>query len=91
MIAYFELVGFIAGMFTTFAFLPQIFKVLKTKSTADFSSGWLGMTLTGLSLWLIYGLFINSEPIIIFNFLSIIFVIIIIFFKISFNSIAVKN
>ena len=87
----FELIGFIAGIFTTFAFLPQIARVLKTKSTADFSSGWLFMTLTGLSLWLCYGFFINSQPVILFNFLSIIFVIIIIFYKISFNSMPVKT
>ena len=91
MFAYYELIGFIAGTFTTLAFVPQILKVLKTKSTADFSSGWLLMTVTGLFLWLCYGLIIQSQPVVLFNFLSIIFVVVIIFYKISFNHIPVKQ
>ena len=85
MTANYELIGFIAGVFTTFAFLPLVYKVLKTKSTADFSNGWLAMSLTGLFLWAFYGLVIQSLPVILFNFLSLSFVIIIVYYKLSLN------
>ena len=83
MFQYYEVLGFIAGTCTTFALLPQIVKVLRTRSTDDFSLGWLLMTLTGVILWIIYGLFINSQPVVLFNILSTIFISIIILFKIS--------
>lgn len=85
MLGIYEIVGFIAGSFTTLAFVPQIIKVLKTKKTEDFSSLWLLMTLTGLSLWFVYGLAIQSQPVVLFNLLSIIFVTVIIFYKYSFQ------
>lgn len=80
-----------AGICTTFAFIPQIVKVLKTKSTTDFSAGWLALTFTGLSLWLIYGLTIQSEPIVIFNFLTILFLLVIIFYKVTDKTLPINH
>ena len=85
MFGIYEIIGFIAGCFTTLAFVPQIIKVLKSKKTEDFSNLWLLMTLTGLILWLFYGLAISSAPVVLFNFLSILFVIVIIFFKYTYS------
>jgi len=85
MTANYELIGIIAGVLTTCAFLPLVFKVLKTKNTADFSNGWLTMSLAGLFLWAFYGLVIQSLPVILFNFLSLSFVVIIVYYKLSLN------
>lgn len=90
MTANFELIGFIAGLLTTFAFLPLVIKVLKTKSTAEFSNGWLAMSLAGLFLWAFYGLVIQSLPVIFFNFVSLIFVVIIVSYKLSLNKLPNK-
>lgn len=85
MTANYELIGFIAGVFTTFAFLPLVIKVFRTKSTSEFSNGWLAMSLAGLFLWAFYGLVIQSLPVILFNFLSLSFVVIIVYYKLSLN------
>ena len=85
MTANYELIGFIAGVLTTCAFLPLVFKVLKTKSTSDFSDGWLTLSFVGLLLWGFYGIVIGSGPVIFFNFLSLSFVIIILYYKLSIN------
>src|SRR6185437_9409554 len=65
--------GLLAGMLTTIAFLPQVIRTWKSKSTKDLSLAMLGTFTTGVFCWLIYGLMIDSLPIILAN--SITFVL----------------
>ena len=44
------LLGFVAGTLTTLAFLPQVIKTWRTKSSNDLSVGTLGMISTGVLL-----------------------------------------
>ncbi|OHD12494.1 MAG: hypothetical protein A2086_10475 [Spirochaetes bacterium GWD1_27_9] len=62
-----EIVGIIAGCLTTTAFLPQLIKILKDKSAKDVSLLMYIIFCSGIILWLIYGILINSFPIILFN------------------------
>ena len=62
-----ELIGFIAAVCTTFAFLPQVIKVWKTKQTKDLSLRMYTVMFIGICLWFVYGLRINSLSIIIAN------------------------
>lgn len=66
------LIGFMAAVFTTAAFLPQVIKTVKTRHTKDISLGMYIIFITGLILWEIYGLLIYSPPIIIANLLTLI-------------------
>jgi MtN3 and saliva related transmembrane protein len=59
--------GLVAGALTTIAFLPQAMKTWKSKSAEDLSLGMLASFSTGVLLWLIYGMLIDSLPIIIAN------------------------
>jgi MtN3 and saliva related transmembrane protein len=68
-----ELLGFAAAFCTTIAFLPQAIKVFKTKHTKDISFGMFSLLMIGLSMWLVYGLIINSNPIIFANTLTLLF------------------
>lgn len=61
------LIGYVAGAFTTVAFLPQLVRALRTKSTGDLSLPMLAMMASGVSLWSIYGYLIGSLPIVIPN------------------------
>lgn len=63
--------GLIAGAFTTFASLPQIFYVLKTRSMKDISLATLSMFAFGVFLWLCYGIAIHATPVIVWNLLSL--------------------
>jgi MtN3 and saliva related transmembrane protein len=65
------LLGLIAGAFTTFASLPQIVYVLRTRSMKDISPITLGMFAFGVSLWLCYGIVIHAMPVVIWNALSL--------------------
>jgi MtN3 and saliva related transmembrane protein len=59
--------GYIAAACTTISFIPQAIKVFKSKSTKDISLGMFLLMTSGVFFWLVYGLMINSFPIIIAN------------------------
>ena len=70
---YIDLFGFSAAILTTIAFLPQLFKTWQTKSAEDVSLIMLILFMTGLICWIIYGIKINSIPILIANIFTFIF------------------
>ena len=78
-----ELIGFIAAVCTTFAFLPQAIKVWKTKQTKDLSLRMYTVMFIGICLWFVYGLRINSLSIIIANIVTgfLVFTILVYIFK----------
>ncbi|WP_292516981.1 SemiSWEET family sugar transporter [Methanoculleus sp.] len=49
------LLGLIAGTLTTLSFAPQAIRAWRTQSTADLSLSMLLVLLTGVLLWLAYG------------------------------------
>ena len=83
--AYVEFLGFVAGFCTTLAFLPQVIRTYRTKSTKDLSSGMFIILTIGLSLWIVYGISISSLPIIIANTATLLLVFIILIFKLKYG------
>ena len=81
---YIDLFGFLAALLTTIAFLPQLYKTWQTKSADDVSLVMLILFITGLLCWIIYGLKINSIPILVANIITFIFNFSILVFKISY-------
>ena len=82
---YIDLFGFSAAFLTTIAFLPQLYKTWKTKSANDVSLVMLILFITGLICWIIYGLKINSIPILVANIITFVFNFSILILKINFN------
>jgi len=62
-----RIVGYAAGTLTTLAFVPQVIKSWRTRSTGDLSLAMLVTFTTGVFLWLTYGLLLGEPPIIINN------------------------
>lgn len=62
-----EIIGLIAAVCTTFAFIPQVMKVWKTKQTKDLSLRMYSIMFMGILLWLVYGIRIDSLSIILAN------------------------
>jgi MtN3 and saliva related transmembrane protein len=77
------LIGYIAAACTTFAFLPQLIRVIKTHNTKAISLIMYIVFTLGILFWLIYGIFLNDSPIIISNSLTMIFCITILIIKIK--------
>ncbi len=50
-----EILGLVAGVLTTFAFLPQAVRTWRMGSARDFSLSTLLMLVLGVGLWTVYG------------------------------------
>lgn len=62
-----NLIGITAGILTSISMLPQLLKVIKEKNVEDLSLPMIIILITGLSLWVWYGIIKNELPIIISN------------------------
>jgi MtN3 and saliva related transmembrane protein len=61
------LTGMVAAVLTTIAFLPQVIRTWRTRSTSDISLGMFVTYVTGILLWLVYGLMLGDIPLIASN------------------------
>jgi len=80
-----EIIGLLAALCTTVAFLPQVYQTWKTKDVSGLSLPMLALFFVGVSLWLVYGLFINSLSLILANGITVISVVVLVFFKIKYR------
>lgn len=76
-----EIIGLMAAACTTLAFVPQVFKAWKYKSTQDISLTMYLVLLFGLILWLIYGIHHNSLAIILANAITGVLVVLMLILK----------
>ena len=65
-----ELIGSGAAILTMFGFVPQIIKIYKTKSVEDVSLVMLLQFSLGMLLWLLYGLHLEDNILIVANAVS---------------------
>jgi MtN3 and saliva related transmembrane protein len=79
------ILGLAAATITTVSFLPQMFKTWQTKSAKDVSFVTLITFITGIFLWLIYGIYLQSLPIILANAVTLVFNLIILWLKIKYR------
>lgn len=83
MIDTFEIVGLVAAFLTTSAFVPQVYKAWKTKSTESLSLPMYLIFFIGIMLWLIYGFHLNSLAMIVSNIITGILALLLIILKIK--------
>ena len=78
-----ELIGFAAAFLTTIAFIPQVIKVVKTRSVEGLSLTTYLIFIVGVFLWLIHGINLGSISMIAGNSITVILALIIIYFMIK--------
>lgn len=76
-----EWIGILAGALTTCAFLPQVAKTVRSRSTGDLSWMWLIMMTTGVFLWMIYGYFLASPSVFFANVFTLVCLLALVFVK----------
>lgn len=81
----FLIIGLFAAACTTFAFLPQSIKAIKTKHTKDLSLAMLILLELGIITWLAYGIYDEDIPIIMANTVSFIFITVTLVLKIKYG------
>jgi MtN3 and saliva related transmembrane protein len=80
-----DLLGSVAGTLTTISFVPQVWKIWKSRSAEDISFGMFLLFALGVVLWLVYGVMIQAMPIILANGVSLALVLAIIVMKVLFR------
>lgn len=69
--------GFFSAFCTTIAFIPQVYKIWKSKSAKDISFLAFAVFICGVIGWLVYGILNDDLPLIFANFITFILAIMI--------------
>jgi len=65
--------GLAAAFCSTVAFLPQVVKTWKSRSTADISLSMYLVLVLGIVLWLAYGVLLGDTPLMVANGVTLVF------------------
>ncbi|MDP1682003.1 MAG: SemiSWEET transporter [Burkholderiales bacterium] len=80
-----EILGLVAGLFTTIAFVPQVIKTWQSKHAHDISLAMFSFFSCGVALWIVYGLIIGSLPVILANVVTLVLALTILVLKLHFR------
>jgi len=80
-----KLIGGVAAILTMSAFIPQIIKTFRTKSSKDVSLFTLLQLSVGVSLWILYGLHLRDEIIIFANSVTLLTLLTAVFLYYKYN------
>jgi MtN3 and saliva related transmembrane protein len=78
-------IGTIAAVLTTASFVPQVLQTLRTKDVSGISLTMYSAFVVGVGLWLVYGLLLNSWPIVISNGITVSLAICILVMKLRYR------
>ena len=76
-----ETIGYVAGILTTLAFVPQVVMTWRSGSARDLSLVMLTSFATGILLWLIYGVALSAWPIVASNAVTLALTLVLLFLK----------
>lgn len=79
------MIGSVAGLLTTCAFIPQVIKVVKTKETKSISLVMYCVSVTGLCLWIVHGILIKDAAVLLANSFTLLLSSIILLYKIKYR------
>ena len=80
-----SIIGCVAGMLTTIAFVPQVIKTYQTKTAKDLSLSMFLIFFAGVCLWTIYGIIKNDIPIVLTNCATLTLSGALLYFKLTFK------
>ncbi|MES2181353.1 MAG: SemiSWEET transporter [Pseudomonadota bacterium] len=78
-----NLIGYVAAFLTTTAFFPQAYHSWKTRDLSGISLPMYSMFSLGVACWLVYGLMIESWPVIVANSITLILACIVLLLKLT--------
>lgn len=76
------IIGLLAALLTTVAFLPQMLHTLATRDTRGISLRMYVIFVAGVLLWLIYGLLMRDLPLILANGVTLLLAGVILYLKV---------
>ena len=78
-------IGLVAGTLTTLSFVPQLLRTWRLRRASDISGWWLASFISGVTLWLMYGVLLPSLPVIVANAATLALTLPILAMKISYR------
>jgi MtN3 and saliva related transmembrane protein len=80
-----ELLGFIGGALMTLGLIPQVWRLYKLRSAKEISLPFTLLFLVGTACWLTYGIMLRLPPVILWNSISLLLGIAMLFAKIKYG------
>lgn len=80
-----ELIGSFAAVITTLCWVPQIIKIVRHRETASISLVMNVSLVFGVFLWFIYGMMINSWPVMAANGVTLLLILTILGLKLRYG------
>ena len=80
-----EYLGFLAGVLTTFCYVPQLIRVFQLKSAKEISMLFTILLLIGVVIWLCYGIFLALTPPILWNSIGVVMVATLLYAKLRYG------
>ena len=80
-----DIIGYMATFFSSISFLPQVMKIWRTRSAHDISMITLVLLFSNASLWCVYGVMIEAQPIWMTNTIVLGMILTMIYFKLRFR------
>jgi len=66
-VGYVTALGYLAALASMASFVPQAWKIIRTRETKDISAGMYWLTVTAFALWLTFGLLQRQWPLVVSN------------------------
>jgi MtN3 and saliva related transmembrane protein len=80
-----EIAGHTGAFLSSITFIPQVYKVWKTKSVGDLSLAMLVIVFSSTLIWLIYGIALNLRPVMLANGTICFLSMLLIYFKFAYS------
>ncbi|EGY25591.1 putative membrane protein [Desulfovibrio sp. A2] len=80
-----EGIGYVAGLLTSLAYLPQVVRIARTRSADDISLPTFRLLAVGVALWLVYGVGIGSWPVMAANAVGLALILAVIWLKLRYS------
>jgi MtN3 and saliva related transmembrane protein len=77
--------GTVAGVLTTAAFVPQVAKTWRTRSARDISGVMFVAFSIGVALWVVYGVLVRAAPVVVANSVTLVLALAILVMKARFR------
>lgn len=74
-----EVLGYLAGICTAIVFLPQTIQTIKSRNVGGLSLSTYIIYCIGMISWILYGIYLKSVQMMLFNAISLFFALIILY------------
>jgi MtN3 and saliva related transmembrane protein len=86
-----EFMGHVGAFLTSVTFIPQVYKVWKSRSANDLSMSMMLIVVTSTIVWLVYAIALVLWPVILANGIVLFLSLMLIYFKLTFKKVDAKK